>query len=193
MGIVKSSTRSPVWRSYLVWAIAAACLTTMPRPVHGQDAFADDLKAAFLLSFAKFVEWPPDAFPTASAPLTFGVVGDDFVGHTLYGLVHGKTIKGRPLQVYRLKNGDDLTRIHMLFIGESDGSRTADVMKRLSGWTVLTVSDLKGFCELGGMIRLFVEDNDVRFEVNLDAAERAHLKVSSRVLTLAKTVHGKSR
>ena len=120
-------------------------------------------------------------------------MGDDFVGHSLYGLVHGKTIKGRPLQVNRLNNGDDLTHIHMLFIRASDGSRAADVMKRLSGWTVLTVSDLKGFCELGGMIRMYVEDNHVRFEVNLEAAEQARLKVSSRVLVLAKTVHGKSR
>ena len=192
MPILKLSTRSIAWRSHLKFVIAAVCLTIVPSGAGGQSATADDLKAAFLFSFAKFVEWPPDAFPTANAPLTFGVVGDDFVGHSLDGLVHGKAINGRPLQVNRLKDGDDLTRIHMLFVRGSDESRAADVMKRLSGSTVLTVSDLKGFCELGGMIRLFVEDNHVRFEVNLDAAEQAHLTVSSRVLTLAKTVRGKS-
>lgn len=172
--------------------MAVVCLTTMPGPARGQGASADDLEAAFLFSFIKFVEWPPDAFQTVNAPLTFGVLGDDFVGYSLNGLVRGKAINGRPLQVYHLRNGDDLTRVHMLFVRESDGSRAADVMKRLNGSTVLTVSNLKGFCELGGMIRLFVEDNRVRFEVNLDAAEQARLKVSSRVLALAKTVHGRS-
>lgn len=193
MPILKSSTRSVVWRFHLPLVIAAVCLTAVPRSVGGQRMTVADLQAAFLFSFAKFVEWPTDVFPTANSPLTFGVVGDEFVEYSLSGLVRWKTINGRPLQVLSVKNADDLTRIHVLFIKESKESRAADVMKRLSGWTALTVSDLDGFCKLGGMIRVFVEGNRVRFEVNLDAAEQARLKVSSRVLTLANAVHGKSR
>lgn len=191
MPILKSSTRSVVGPFHLVLVIATVCLTMAPCAVRGQGATVDDLKAAFLFGFAKFVEWPPDTFPTVNSPLTFGIVGDDFVGYSLDRLTYRKAINGRPLQVHPLKERDDLTGIHLLFIRDSDESRAADVMKRLRGSTVLTVSDLKGFCELGGMIRLFVEDNHVRFEVNLDAAEQARLKVSSRVLILAKAVHRK--
>jgi hypothetical protein len=192
MPILKPSTRSVVGRFHLVLVIASVCLTTVPRPVGGQRVVADNLEAAFLFRFTRFVEWPADAFPTANSPLTFGVVGDDFVAYTLSGFVHGKTINGRPLQVRRLRSGDDLTGSQVIFISASE-SRAADVMEGVRGSAVLTVSNLKGFCELGGMIRLFVEDNHVQFEVNLHAADQARLKVSSRVLTLAKGVHGKSR
>lgn len=193
MPILKSSTRSVVGGFHLVLVIATVCLTVAPCVVRGQSVTADQLTAAFLFGFAKFVEWPLDTFPTANSPLTFGIVGDEFVGYSLDRLTHRKVINGRPLQVHLLKDGDDLTDIHLLFIKESDKSRAADVMKSLSGSTVLTVSDLKGFCELGGVIRLFIEDNHVRFEVNLDAAEQARVRVSSRVLTLAKAVHRKHR
>jgi hypothetical protein len=171
-------------------AIALAvpmCVTTTPPVLVAQIASADEVKAAFVFNFAKFVEWPPDVAPPG-APLVIGVLGNDAVEESLRTVTRGKVIDGRQLTVRRLTSGDDFTRVHLLFVGAAERMRMSDVLRRVDGFGVLTVSDAERFCQAGGVIALAMEENRVRFDVNLDAAEHGRLKVSSKLLSLARTV-----
>jgi YfiR/HmsC-like len=153
---------------------------------------ADDVKAAFLFNFVKFVEWPIDAAPS-STPLVIGVVGSDGIEESLLATIGGKAINGRPLTVKRLSGADDVTRVHLLFVGSDEKGRVTELLRRVDGISVLTVSDADRFCQSGGVIGLLMEDNRVRFDVNLDAADRGRLKVSSKLLALARHVRSSSK
>jgi hypothetical protein len=171
-------------------AIALAvpmCATARPVLV-AQVASADEVKAAFLFNFAKFVEWPSDVAPPG-APLIMGVLGNDAVEESLRTVTRGKSVGAHQLTVKRLTGGDDLTRLHLLFVGAAERMRMSEVLGRVEGASVLTVSDVDRFCQSGGVIALAMEENRVRFDVNLEAAERRRLRVSSKLLSLARTVH----
>ncbi len=171
-------------------ALTAAVLALLApvRVVGNQTASPTEVKAAFLYNFAKFVEWPPEASGTAT--INVGVWGSDALGDALRAVVRDKTVGGRGFAVKRLAAVDDLGGLHMLFIGDAEKGRVPDILKRIDGLSVLTVSDIDRFCEMGGAIALFVEDSHVRFDVRLDAAQRSRLRVSSKLLNLARTVHG---
>jgi hypothetical protein len=139
------------------------------------------VKGAFLLNFAKFTKWPAD-----DSPITIGIIGEDPFGSTLDQLVAGETIGTRPIVVKRLAPSDDLSQCRILFIPKSVDA--ADVLKHVVSPGVLTVGESEDFLDAGGVIRLLIEDKKVRFEVNMDAAERAHLTISSQLLKLAKTI-----
>jgi YfiR/HmsC-like len=144
------------------------------------------VKGAFLLNFAKFTKWPADEFARDDSPITIGIVGEDPFGSTLDQLVEGVTIGARPIVVKRLAPSDDLSQCRILFVPKS--TDTTNVMKRVTSPGVLTVGESDDFLNVGGVIRLMIEDKKVRFEVNMDAADRAHLTVSSQLLKLARTV-----
>lgn len=159
------------------------------RPVHAQSASIDEVKAAFLFNFTKFVEWPADAFPSDTSPFMIGILGDDTVGDSLREIIRGKTVNGHELRLKRVSANDDLAQLHVLFISKSDNIHVPELVTRVNGKAVLTVADAVGFCKSGGSIQFDVENSQVRFEVNLDSAQRSRLNVSSKLLTLAKVVH----
>jgi YfiR/HmsC-like len=178
-----------------MWAastLAVAAFAATTAPASPQAATADEVKAAFLFNFVKFVEWPIDAAPLGT-PLVAGVLGNDAIEEALRSTVRGKAIDGRPLAVKRLSGDDDVTSIHLLFVGAREKTRVADLLRRVHGVSVLTVSDADRFCQAGGVIGLLMDDNRVRFDVNLDAADRGRLKVSSKLLALARVVMSTSK
>jgi len=175
------------WLVRAVTLVAALCLVDRA-PAASQVATADEVKAAFLFNFAKFVDWPVDSMP-AKVPFVIGVLGNEGLEEALRAIVRGKTINDRELVVKRVSSSEDLTRMHLVFVAASEKGRLPDLLKRLDGWSVLTVSDVDRFCQTGGVIALAMEDNRVRFDVNLDAAEKGRLKVSSKLLALARTVY----
>jgi len=146
------------------------------------------VKAAFLYNFAKFVEWPEEVLGHSSTPITIGILGRDPFGHYLDRTIKNKTVKGRELVIKRFEEVDDLEATHILFISESEKKRLSETLNKRKNWHVLTVSDMEGFSELGGIINLITEENRIRFVINVDAAERADLKISSHLLKLAKIV-----
>lgn len=148
------------------------------------------VKAAFLFNFAKFVEWPPEAFPTADSPVVIGIVGSDPFGSILDDLTRDERINGRSILVRRLKWDDDIASCHLLFVSPSEWRQMPQLVARLDGTSVLTVGEHDGFATSGGMIHLAREDYRIRFEINLRAAERARLKISSKLLSLATIVSG---
>lgn len=151
------------------------------------------VKAAFLFHFAQFVEWPEGTFKDASSPLIYCTIGADPFNGSLDAALSGKTIGARPFQVMHFKQIQDIRGCQLLFIGEGEQKLIPSLLTRFQGNQVLTVGESQNFVQNGGMIGFLLEENKIRFEVNLDAAEHAKLKLSSRLLALAKRVIGGQR
>lgn len=145
------------------------------------------VKAAFLFHFGQFVDWPAEAFQGASAPLTYCTLGEDLFRGALEASLNGKSIGSHPLKIRHLKQTREAAGCQVLFLGLEEKS-IGETLERLKGQPVLTVGDSEQFAQEGGMIGFCLEDNKVRFEINLDAAEEAGLKISARLLALAKKV-----
>jgi len=149
------------------------------------------LKAAFLFHFAQFIEWPAGAFPDgADQPLVFCVIGDDPFQGDLEGTVQGKSVAGRTVEVRHIARIQPNSGCHMAFINRKESGRAHELLASLEGAPVLTVGESEEFLRQGGMIRFCMDERKVRFEINQGAAERAHLKISARLLLLAKSVIG---
>lgn len=167
----------------------AWCMVNGP-VVRAQDAPPSEyqLKAAFLYNFAKFVEWPATTFPDATTPFTIGILGEDPSGGDLERTIKNKTVSGRPLQVKPIKalSEPELKNCQILFICASERKRLPEILKAVSGAAVLTVSEMEGFLLSGGMINFVMEGNKVRFEIKDETAKAARLRISSKLLSLAK-------
>jgi uncharacterized protein DUF4154 len=148
------------------------------------------VKAAFLFHFAQFVDWPPGAFKDAGTPLAYCTAGGDPFHGALEASLNGKVIDGRPVRVLHFKEAQKIQGCQVLFIGIADKKFISATLANLKGTPVLTVGESEHFVQDGGMIGFFLEDNRVRFDINLDAAGHARLKISARLLALAKTVIG---
>jgi hypothetical protein len=144
------------------------------------------LKAAFLYNFAKFVEWPGDSSP--SGPLTLCVLDDAAVEDALAQLVNGTAVNGRGVALMRGMRNRSLRICHLVYVSDSDATRATATLDDFKGAPILTVGDGEEFTRSGGMIGLIVEDGRMRFSINPDAAQRAGLKLSSKLLSLAKIV-----
>jgi hypothetical protein len=149
------------------------------------------IKAGFIFNFAKFVEWPSNAFAQPDSPIVIGILGTDPFGMTIDKIVQDKKIGARGFVVKRLKWGTDLKELKeckILFVSTSEKAHMDELVQIVRGLPILTVGETPGFAERGGVIRFVLEDNRVRFEVNVVAARQADLTISSRLLTLARIV-----
>jgi hypothetical protein len=149
------------------------------------------IKAGFIYNFAKFVEWPSATFAQPDSPIVIGVLGTDPFGNVLDRIVEDKKIGPRGFVVRRYKWGKDLKDLKdckILFVSASERAHIDEILQGVKGLPILTVGETPGFAERGGVIRFTLEDNRVRFEVNVDAAHQADLNISSRLLTLAKII-----
>lgn len=187
--VMARARRQGAWLGHAVLCIA--CLIALPAsPARAQsDAPTEhQVKAAFLYNFAKFVEWPAESFPTPASPLQLCVLGEDPFGPDLKDIVKGKVIGGHPVRVLNPENVEQSKNCHILFVSPSEKARTRQIVEGLRDKSVLMVGDHKGFAEQGGMVNFVLENDRVRFEINVKAAERARLKISSKLLNVAKLV-----
>ena len=145
-------------------------------------------KAVFLYNFAKFVEWPAESFSDADAPIIIGILGNDPFGKVIDGAIKDKTVKGRKLSIKRFEKIEDVAVCHILFISSSEEKYLPAIMETLKDSSILTVGEVKQFAQRGGIINFILKENKIRFEINVDAAERAKLKISSKLLKLATIV-----
>jgi hypothetical protein len=143
------------------------------------------IKAAFIYNFARFTDWPAGAFAGANSPMTLGVLGKNVFGDDLANAINGKTINGHPLQFKHFDSIPDATNCQVLFISASEKDDLSKILAQLHGTSILTISETDGFMEAGGMINLTIVDQKVRFEINNDAAKKAGLTISSKLLSLA--------
>ncbi|HEY1464170.1 MAG TPA: YfiR family protein [Terriglobales bacterium] len=171
-----------------VWMIAVPGMQAQSSKVSDYD-----VKAAYLFNFGRFVEWPADAATDKRSAFTFCILGPDPFGPNLDRLLAGETISGKSLAVKRISNAQDSAGCQILFMSKEEEGRLSKIMETLNKESVLTVSDIPEFSKHGGMIQFVVEENRVRFEVNLDATQRAGLTLSSdllKVATAVKRSHG---
>ena len=159
-----------------------------PSFARGEPAPEYAVKAAFLYNFAKFVEWPADAFAGPGSPIVIWVFGEDPFGDAL-GSLKGKTANGRPIVVRYAANLGELERCHLLFVSASSMALLPKILLTTRGWSILTVGDMLGFAQDGGIIKMVKEESRVGIEINLEAAQRSRLKISSKLLALAKIVN----
>ncbi len=153
------------------------------------------LKAVFLYNFVRFgfIEWPAESFADADAPIIIGILGKDPFGATINRIIKGKTIKGRKLVIKRFKKIEDVKTCHILFISSSEEKHLVKIVKHLKNSSVLTVGEVKQFAQRGGIINFVIKEKKLHLEINVDAAERAKLKISSKLLELAEIVRDERR
>jgi hypothetical protein len=144
------------------------------------------IKAGFVYNFAKLVVWPANAFAQPDSPIVIGILGADPFGTTIDHVVGDKKVEGRGFVVKRLKWGADFKNCSILFVSSSETAHLEEVIHMVKGLPILTIGETPGFAKRGGIINLTLEDNKVRFEVNVEAAKQANLNISSRLLALAK-------
>jgi hypothetical protein len=166
---------------------AVLCLAFCP-PVLAQAATEDQVKAAYVFNFAKFIQWPAEVFATADAPMNFCVLGRSPVVDELDSSMTGKSVNGHAIVVKHLHGPDEIKGCHLIFLAASAGKQQQKLIQAAKGSTVLLVAETPGFAHAGGTINFIMENGRLIFEVNVNAAESAHLKISSKLLALARIV-----
>jgi len=149
------------------------------------------LKAAFIYNFAKFTEWPQETLP-ATATFTACVLGASAnpIQVALERTVKGRQFAGRQISVVQTRIDGQLRSCHLLYLSGVTLAQVAAILEAVRGAPVLTVSDVDDFARRGGIAQMFVEDGKMRFELNLEAAKRSRLELSSKLLVLAAQVYG---
>lgn len=156
-------------------------------PALAQLAGEPVVKAAFLYKFAGYVEWPVTAFASPDAPIVFAVIGADEVATELEKILPGRGIDGRRAVVRRLKEGEGVRGIQVLFVGRREANGRA-LVRAAQQQGVLTVTESERGLEAGSAINFVVAEERVGFEVSLEAAERTGHRISSRMLAVARRV-----
>jgi hypothetical protein len=173
-------------RAVRKFALVAAAMTATMATAQTADEY--QVKAAFVFNFAKFIEWPAQAFQTPKDPVTVCVLGHNPFGNTLEEVIHGKSIDGRSLVYRQISDAESASTCQILFVATSECKRFRAMHGNLKPLGILSVGEAEGFASDGGVINFKVEDGRVRFEINLEAAERQQLHISSKLLSLAQIV-----
>jgi hypothetical protein len=176
---------------------AVAAIAVAPTPAYaqggGSQALERRVKAAFLYKFLGYADFPAAAFADSASPVTIGVVGSDEMAAELAQVVAGRQVRGRPIVVRTLREGEP-GQVHLLFVAGSDNARSARILRAALASSAATSSALLPVteCELGlqygSVINFRIIEERVRFDVSLDSAERNNVKLSSRLLTVANRV-----
>lgn len=174
-----------LWRLPLC-LIAGACLLACTCRLSAQTPLEYQVKAAFLLNFAKFVDWPPAAFANSDSPIAICILGKDPFGRTIDDLVQGELASGRKLIVRRISQAPAAHTCQIVFT-QLAGKEAAGILSTL-GTGVLTVGDGQDFVRQGGIIGFLIDSRHVRFDIDQKAAELAELKLSSKLLAVARAV-----
>jgi hypothetical protein len=172
----------------LIVSVAISIVILHAASCRAQSATEYQVKAAYLFNFLKFVEWPDASPGDAQSKWVIGIVGSTPVGDELSKLVESKSVLGRELQVKTFQAADNLRACNILFISDTEKKRLPAILAALRGSSVMTVADMDHFIDAGGMVQFVVEDARVRISIDVGATGRARLKISSKLLALARTV-----
>jgi hypothetical protein len=172
----------------IVRAVIVVAISWMVIPVQAitsEQARLDEyqVKAAFLFNFAKFVEWPHPA--PLSKTFVIGVLGEDRIVALVEAVVRGKKVQGRRIHVRALHPAEDPTDCDILFVTVDEDRRSADLVRRARGASVLTIGESELFLRDGGIIRFVEDGHRIRFQINAAGAEQVGIKISSQLLSLA--------
>ncbi len=171
-------------------AVALALLVASSGAQADSDATVAEyrIKAAFLLKFVGFIDWPAGTFDRADAPFVIGVLGGATLGDELERIAAGRQVDGHSVRVRQLGRGDSSAGLQVLFVGRTEGTRLNAVAAAGDGVPMLLVSESDGALAQGSAVNFVVLDDKVRFDVALRAINRAGLKISARLLAVARVV-----
>jgi hypothetical protein len=172
----------------LTLAFCLAAAVAPPGAAAESTAREYEVKAAFLLNFARLVQWPGAAFADARSPLTVGILSASESSENLEKSLDGKSVGSRKVTARKIASAAEAGDFHLVFVGASAETDARAVADATRGKAVLLVGESTGFVSNGGAINFFTENNKIRFEINPRAAEAAGLRVSSRLLRVAKIV-----
>ncbi len=172
-------------RSFASSVLCALLLLTAP--AHAEAPVEYRLKAAFMYNFTRFIEWP-QPLESGRRYMDLCILGDNPFGSSL-DAISGKQIRDKSLRLREHSEPGELDGCQLVFISRSEEAHLLDILARLADMPVLSVSEIDNFSHRGGIIHLMVVNNKVQFSINLDAAERAGLHISSKLLNLANIVH----
>jgi hypothetical protein len=192
----RADTRNTAPREALLKSLRSVALALLLALLGASEGLAKadvaaaeyQVKAAFLYKFMNYVEWPARAQAGAETQIVIGVVGADMLADELAQVVAGRGVNGRPVVVRKLKAGDPVTGLHTLFIGGAADAHTAELIAAANSNGVLTVTESEDAFGLGSVINFVVVQDKVRFDIALQQAESNNLKISSRLLAVARKV-----
>jgi hypothetical protein len=184
----------------LCHAVAVAAVLLASAPTAAQ-ATADQagatlersVKAAFVFKFAAFVDWPAEALPRPDGPIRIGVMGEEEIAREIAQAAASRTVEGHPVLAKQVQPGDSLEGVHILFVRDAELHRLGGSVADLMPDAMLIVTESNGALDDGSVVNFVVDDGRVRFDISLDAAERRGLKLSSRLITVARNVRSRPR
>lgn len=175
---------------FIAICLISVCLS-VPTSAQSTSAAAPSeylIKAGFTYNFAKLMQWPDRAFTQPDSPIVIGILGTDPFGNTLRDVLAGKNANGRSFVIKRLKFGAEFKDCNILFVSASETAHLDEIFRAARGLPILTIGETPSFARRGGIINFVIEEDKIRFEVNVEAAKQADIAISSRLLTLAKIV-----
>lgn len=172
----------------LLWVWCALLAVQSFAEDFGHSSYVEyEVKAAFIHNFTQFIHWPSEAFETEDSPIRIGILGQGPINEPLMNLSGKKTLK-RSLEVSVVDNLDNANEHHIIFFNPSREGQVRSILHTLKGSGILTIGDIPGFDEQCGVINFYLKDGKVRFEINVAASRREKLKISSKLLRLARIV-----
>jgi hypothetical protein len=176
--------------SFIIAIVLAAALFGFAPSSWPQDMEANEyqIKAAYLLNFPNFVDWPGAINNDLQLPIRLCLLGSDPLGSALSRMMADRLSRGRSLLLRRLSRADPVSDCQILYIGPSESKYIPQILDSLHNVSALTVGETDQFAEQGGMIQLVMEDNRIRFKINPSAASQAGIRISSKLLALAQIV-----
>jgi hypothetical protein len=168
----------------LVGWIAGTSLSLADEPVASEY----QVKAAFIINFPKYVEWPGEAFAATNSPIVIAVLGESRVTDELQKIIAGRSVNGRELVLKHLDSADGTIDCHLLFVPATEQKRAPNLLPSIKNKGILTVGESDDFLAGGGTINLARRNQKIALEVNLEAAGNSRIKISSKLLNIAKVV-----
>lgn len=173
-----------------LFAFLAVARIALPAQAPPSQPSQGEVKAAYLLNFGRFLRNTKPASPQRSS-FDICILGVDSIGHSIDEIASNEAVNNLPVHIRRLPDVTDAKGCAILFIDAKQSDELREDLAILSGSDALTVSDAPDFLDRGGMIQFLVIQNHVRFAINLNAVNRAHLVLSSELLRVASSVIGK--
>src|SRR5258707_61424 len=170
------------------WGAFSLLIFPFPPPAQAPAVAEYRAKANYLANFPSFVEWPPEALPSGNAPFLVCVSGEFSFGTSLAEITRGSTVHDRRIEIRWVRKVQELAACQILFVSRSEQKSYSQTLDAVRGQTILTVGETPGFLEAGGILSFSGQQGTIQFDVNLEAANKAHLKISSRLLALARHV-----
>lgn len=176
-------------RVHLVLMILALLIVTTValHPAAWAGELENKVKTAYIYNFTKFIDWPGEAVTETAESIRICFVGNDPL-RTLLGELNNRQVNGRPIKIIRFKDLGTLSPCDMIYISRSEERQLPLILQRLQGMPVLTISDIPQFSQRGGMIGFVTENERVKIEVNQRNVRQAGLKVSAKLLEVARII-----